>query len=611
MKPELEQALSCVQKPGRYVGGEMNSVVKDKESVDVRFAFCFPDTYEIGMSHLGIKILYGVLNAMEGVWCERVFAPWLDMEAQMRSRKIPLFGLESRDPIRDFDFVGFTMQYELSYTNVLYMLDLAGVPLAAEERGEDDPIVIMGGPCVCNPEPLAEFADLISLGEGEEVLPEVMNLYRACKKEGAPRKEFLRRCADIPGMYVPAFYSVSYHDDGTIRAVTPLDGVPAAVQKRIIHDLDTVFYPETFVVPYLDVVHDRAVQEIFRGCIRGCRFCQAGFIYRPVRSKSADVVNRQARSLCDTTGYDEVSLCSLSTSDYKELSRLLEQMLEWTDGDHVNISLPSLRIDNFPEELLKKIQSVRKSGLTFAPEAGTQRMRDVINKNITEEEILGTSRVAFAGGNTSVKLYFMLGLPTETLDDVAGIAVLAQKVVDTFYGLPERPKGKGVNVSISVATFVPKPFTPFQWEPQDDIDTIERKQAHLVSQVKTRKISVSWHESDVSFLEGIFARGDRRLGKVLRAAYEEGCYFDSWSECFSLEKWMGVFERCGIDPTFYNQRRRSYDEILPWDHLDYGIRKDFLVRESERARSGVTTRNCFEQCAGCGADRLDKEACHG
>lgn len=611
MKSELEQALSHVQKPGRYVGGELHSVVKEREKVDVRFAFCFPDTYEIGMSHLGIKILYGVLNAMEGVWCERVFAPWLDMEEQMRSRGIPLFALESRDPIRDFDFIGFTMQYELSYTNVLYMLDLAGVPLAAAQRGEDDPLVIMGGPCVCNPEPLADFADLISLGEGEEVLPEVMNLYRECKARGCSRREFLRRCADIPGMYVPSFYDVSYHEDGTVQEVTPLDGVPATIQKRIIHDLDTVFYPETFVVPYLDVVHDRAVQEIFRGCIRGCRFCQAGFIYRPVRSKSADVVNRQARSLCDTTGYDEVSLCSLSTSDYKELNALLEQMLDWTDSEHINISLPSLRIDNFPQELLKKIQSVRKSGLTFAPEAGTQRMRDVINKNITEEEILGTSRVAFAGGNTSVKLYFMLGLPTETLDDVAGIAALAQKVVDTFYSLEQRPKGKGVNVSISVATFVPKPFTPFQWEPQDDIDTIRRKQAHLVSQVKTRKISVSWHESDVSFLEGVFARGDRRLGKVLRAAYEAGCYFDSWSECFSLEKWMEIFASCGIDPAFYNQRARSFDEVLPWDHLDYGIRKEFLVRECERSRAGVTTRNCFEQCAGCGADRLDKEACHG
>ena len=611
MRQKLERVLPKVQKPGRYVGGELNSVIKDPAKVDIRFAFCFPDTYEIGMSHLGMKILYGLLNSLDYVWCERVFAPWTDMEERMRESSIPLFGLESRDPIAGFDFIGFTMQYELSYTNVLYMLDLAGVPLASKERREGDPIVILGGPCVCNPEPLADFADLVSLGEGEEVLPEVMELYRACKREGRSRAEFLRRCADIPGMYVPAFYDVAYRDDGTISSVTPREGVPAIVQKRIVRDLNSIYYPETFVVPYLDVVHDRAVQEIFRGCIRGCRFCQAGFIYRPVRAKSADVANRQARSLCDTTGYDEVSLCSLSTSDYRQLNELLEQMLAWTDGDHVNISLPSLRIDNFSEELLQKIQSVRKSGLTFAPEAGTQRMRDVINKNVTEEEILGTSRVAFAGGNTSVKLYFMLGLPTETLDDVAGIARLAQKVVDTFYALPERPKGKGVNVSISVATFVPKPFTPFQWEPQDDIDTIEQKQAHLVSQVKTRKISVSWHDSDVSFLEGVFARGDRRLGAVLRAAYEAGCYFDSWSERFSLERWMEAFAQCGIDPAFYNQRRRSYDEVLPWDHLDYGIRKEFLVRESERARLGVTTQNCFEQCAGCGADRLDKEACHG
>ena len=611
MNAQLEQALACVQKPGRYVGGELNSVVKDKAAVDVRFAFCFPDTYEIGMSHLGIKILYGVLNAMEGVWCERVFAPWDDMGTEMRRRDIPLYALESRDPIRDFDFIGFTMQYELSYTNVLYMLDLAGVPLAAAERGEGDPLVIMGGPCVCNPEPLADFADLISLGEGEEVLPEVMNLYRACRAEGVSRREFLRRCAHIPGMFVPAFYEVSYHDDGTLAAVTPTEGVPPTVQKRIIRDLDTVFYPETFIVPYLDVVHDRAVQEIFRGCIRGCRFCQAGFIYRPVRSKSAEVAGRQARSLCDTTGYDEVSLCSLSTSDYPDINRLLEQMLTWTDPGHINISLPSLRIDNFPEELLKKIQSVRKSGLTFAPEAGTQRMRDVINKNVTEEEILGTSRVAFAGGAAAVKLYFMLGLPTETFDDVAGIAQLAQRVVDTFYALPEKPKGKGVNVSVSVATFVPKPFTPFQWEPQDDIATVRQKQAHLVAQVKTRKISVSWHDPDVSFLEGVLARGDRRLGRVIRTAYENGCFLDSWGEHFVLQTWLNAFEACGIDPTFYNQRRRPYDEILPWDHLDYGIRKDFLIRENERARAGQTTPNCRQNCAGCGADRLDREACHG
>ena len=610
-KVNLDPLLLQVQKPGRYTGGELNSVVKDLSEVDLRFAFCFPDTYEIGMSHLGMKILYSLLNSMEGVWCERVFAPWTDMERQMREQGVPLFGLESREPIRDFDFIGFTMQYELSYTNVLYMLDLAGVPLRADERGEKDPIVILGGPCVCNPEPLADFADLVSLGEGEEVLPEVMQLYRACKKEGTARLEFLRRCAKIPGIYVPAFYDVSYRADGTVDCVRPQEDIPATVQKRIVKDLDSVFYPESFVVPYLDVVHDRAVQEVFRGCVRGCRFCQAGFIYRPVRAKSAEVVNRQARSLCDTTGYDEVSLCSLSTSDYRELNDLLAQMLEWTDGEHVSISLPSLRIDNFPKELLDKIQSVRKSGLTFAPEAGTQRMRDVINKNITEDEILGTSRVTFAGGNTSVKLYFMLGLPTETMDDVAGIADLAQKVVDTFYSLEERPKGKGVNVSISVASFVPKPFTPFQWEPQDSMEQMQQKQQHLVSHVRTRKISVSWHDSDVSFLEGVFARGDRRLGRVLQKAYEKGCYFDSWSEQFSLPVWMEAFEECGLDPAFYNQRRRSFEETLPWDHLDYGIRKEFLIRENERAHAGVTTRNCFEQCAGCGADRMDQEACHG
>ncbi|MBR6549000.1 MAG: TIGR03960 family B12-binding radical SAM protein, partial [Clostridia bacterium] len=446
-KLQWEAILNQVQKPGRYTGGEMNSVVKNKDEVDIRFAFCFPDVYEIGMSHLGMKILYSALNAMDGVWCERVFAPWEDMEEKMRKHNLPLYALESKDALHHFDFIGFTMQYELSYTNVLNMLDLGGVELLAKNRKEDDPIVVIGGPCAYNSEPLADFVDIVSLGEGEEALCELMTVYRQAKKQGLSRKQFLRKVAELDGFYVPCFYDVTYKEDNTIEAITPIDGVPATITKRIIENLDTAHYPESFVVPYIEVVHDRAVQEIFRGCIRGCRFCQAGYVYRPVREKSPELIDKQARSLCDMGGYEEVSLSSLSTSDYRKLPQLLEQMLSWTEPEKINISLPSLRVDNFPRELMERIQSVRKSGLTFAPEAGTQRLRDVINKNITEEEVLRTAETAFSGGNTGVKLYFMMGLPTETLEDVQGIAELAQKVVNTFYQMPNKPKGKGVTVS--------------------------------------------------------------------------------------------------------------------------------------------------------------------
>lgn len=609
MNKKAEKLLSMVQKPGRYTGGELNSVIKNPEDVDIRFAFCFPDTYEIGMSHLGMKILYSLLNKREDTWCERVFAPWVDMEELMRKNDVPLFALESSDEIKDFDVIGFTLQYELCYTNVLNMLDLAGVPVRSADRKSLTPLVIGGGPCVCNAEPIADFFDLTLPGEGEEVLNELMDLFKEYKKKGASKEEFLKAAAKIEGVYVPSFYEFSYNDDNTIKSVTPSNGAPERVKKRIISDLNTVFYPESFVVPFIDIVHDRAVEEIFRGCIRGCRFCQAGFLYRPIREKSSDTVNKQCRSLCDTTGYDEISLSSLSTSDYTQLQSLLEGIFSWSEDDKVSVSLPSLRVDNFSDELMEKLQKVRKSGLTFAPEAGTQRLRDAINKNVTEREVIETSRKAFSGGWTNVKLYFMMGLPTETNEDVVGIADLAQKVVDEFYKNPNKPKGKGVNVSISVSCFVPKPFTPFQWEAQDTMEQLKAKQHLLLESVKSRKISVSYHDARTSFLEGVFARGDRRLCDVMEKAWRKGCRFDSWDECFSFEKWIEAFEECGVDPYFYTSRKRSYDEILPWDHMDYGISNKFFQKEAEKAYQSVTTPHCREKCNACGANKLNGGKC--
>lgn len=606
---EFERLLLTVQKPGRYSGGEINSVVKDKSKVDVRFAFCFPDTYEIGMSHLGMKILYSLFNQREDIWCERVFAPWIDFEEVMRKNGIPLFALESRDPVKDFDFIGFTLQYEMSYTNILNMLDLAGVPLKSCDRKDLSPLVVVGGPCVCNAEPLAEFVDLFFLGEGEEVDLEVIDLYKKHKKRGSSKEEFLREAAKIEGVYVPSLYDVTYNEDGTVKAITAKDGAPKTIKKRIINDMDKSYYPDKFVVPFIEIVHDRAVQEVFRGCIRGCRFCQAGFIYRPVREKSFETANAQAKCLCENTGYDEISLSSLSTSDYRELEPLLNNMLSWTEQNNISIALPSLRIDNFSEELLQKINHVRKSGLTFAPEAGTQRLRDVINKNVTEEEILSTCKTAFKGGYTSVKLYFMMGLPTETDEDIKGIADLGQKIVDMYYGMENRPKGKSVSVSISVSVFVPKPFTPFQFEPQISKAEMERRQVYLKSCIKTRKIDLSTHDSSTSFLEGAFARGDRRLAKVLETAFKKGCKFDSWNECFDLEKWEEAFFECGIDPKFYTERQRSFCEINPWEHLDYAVTKDFLIKENKTAHNGKTTPNCREKCSACGANCYKEGVC--
>jgi radical SAM family uncharacterized protein len=610
LRDKIEKHLLEVQKPSRYIGGEVGSVIKDKSKIDVRFAFCFPDTYDIGMSHLGMKILYSLTNERENYWCERCFAPSEDFEAVMRENDIPLYALESLDPIKDFDFIGFTMQYELSYANVLNMLDLAGIPIFSKDRTQElTQIVIAGGPCVCNPEPLADFFDICVLGEGEEVNLELMDLYYEMKKQGASRDDFLRKACQIEGVYVPKFYEFIYKDDRTIDHVETTNGAPAVVRKRIIKDLDKVYYPDNFVVPFTEIVQDRVSVEVLRGCIRGCRFCQAGFIYRPFREKHADTICKSAKSLCENTGYDEISLASLSTSDHSEIDPLLTQLLDYTVSEKINLSLPSLRVDNFSESLLEKIKRVRKSGLTFAAEGGTQRLRDVINKNVSEEEIMNTCRIAFEGGYSSVKLYFMMGLPTETDEDIVGIAELANRIIDLYYSIENRPKSRGVQISISCATFVPKPFTPFQFEPQDTREMIEHKQKLLLDSVKTKKIKVSYHNPDVSMLEVILAKGDRRLCKAVYTAWKKGCKFDSWDEYFHFDKWLEAFEECGIDTSFYANRRFEYDEILPWDHLDYLVSKEFLIRENKTAHQSKTTPNCRLRCSGCGVNKKVGREC--
>ncbi len=581
---DLERLLLRVKNPAWYSGGELNSIVKDRDTVKTRFAFCFPDLYDVAMSHLGIKILYDILNRREDIWCERVCAPAPDMERLMREKKVPLFGLESRDPIKDFDFIAFTLQYELSYTNVLNMLDLAGLPVLAAERTEEMPVVIAGGPCTVNPEPMTDFVDLFNIGEGEETLLELVDLWQECKGNKAL---FLEKADELESCYVPAL-----HDQAK------------KVRRRIIKDLDTVPYPEKLIVPNAKVIHDRISMEIMRGCIRGCRFCQAGMIYRPFRQKSPEVMMENIKKLCQSTGYEEISLTSLSSSDYEKLPEFADMLLDYCNPRKINLALPSLRIDNFSEDLLKKLRAVRSSGLTFAPEAGTQRLRDVINKNITEEDIFESCRIAFNGGNTAVKLYFMIGLPTETDEDILGIADLAQRIVDYYYQLKLKNRGKGVSVTISLSTFVPKPFTPFQWEPQIPLEEIHRRQQLLKNAITSRKIRLNYHEGKTSVLEGVFSRGDRNLGKLLLRAWQKGCILDAWDEHFKYDSWLEAMEECNIHIEDYAGRRYAYDEPLPWDVVDCGVSKEFLIRESRLAYENKTSPNCKQQCLGCGVKKI-------
>lgn len=600
---KLERILLRVQKPARYTGGEYNEIIKDKAAVDVRFAMCFPDTYEIGMSNLGLRILYGSMNQAEGVWCERAFAPWGDMEEEMRKEHIPLYALESGDSLKNFDFVGFSLGYEMAYTNVLNMLDLAHIPLHSDQRGEDDPIIVAGGTCVYNGEPLADFIDIFSLGEGEDVTLEMIDLYRKGKQAGWSRAEFLQNAAQVPGLYVPSLYEISYHQDGTVQAITPTHGAPEHIRKRIVADLDKSYFPVKTIIPSTDIVHDRVMLEVFRGCIRGCRFCQAGYCYRPVRPKSVDLLVQQGIASCKDSGYQEMTLSSLSTSDYRPLTELCDGLLEYCDPRNININLPSLRADGFSMGIMQRLQRVRKTSITFAPEAGTQRMRDTINKNVKEEDLLQSCRTAFEGGCNAVKLYFMLGLPTETNEDVIGIARLAEKVYWTWKNYAVN-KSRGLRITVSTSFFVPKPFTPFQWEAQITRDEYHRRVDLLRGSIKNKSIQYNWHEMETSYIEAVLARGDRRLGKLLETVWRKGGRLDSWSEYFSFERWMEAFAETGIDPDFYALRERPKDEILPWSMIDIGVHPEYLWREREQAYRSVITPDCRVQCMGCGANCL-------
>ena len=602
----IQRILPTVQKPARYTGGEFNEIKKDPAQVRVNVAFCFPDTYEIGMSNVGMRILYGVMNKMDGVWCQRVFAPWGDMEDAMRRHSLPLWALESQRPVKDFDMIAFTIGYEMSYSNILNMLNLAQVPLRSKDRQGLKNIVFAGGVCAYNPEPLAEYIDFFSLGEGEQITPEIIRLYDQAKAEDWSKEQFLLAVSRIPGIYVPSFYEHQYNEDGTLKAIVPLNGAPEKVTKRIIEDLDTAYWPVDMIVPSTEIVHDRANLEVFRGCIRGCRFCQAGFTYRPVRRKSADVLYRQAVDTLEISGNNEITLSSLSTSDYRQLRELTDELIPYCAENKINLSVPSLRADNFSRELMEKLQTVRKSGLTFAPEAGTQRLRDVINKNLTEEEILTTCANAFSGGWSNVKLYFMLGLPTETDEDVLGIAELVYKIIKTWQATATNKK-RGLRVHVATAYFVPKPHTPFQWEQQIAPAEYLRRCKLLKEHFYSKSIEYNYHAPDLSRLEAVMARGDRRLGPVIEAAVRNGARLDGWDEYFRYDLWQDAFKECDVDMDFYTVRGYGEDEVLAWDPIDVGVSKRFLLRERSRAYEGCVTPDCRQGCAGCGANKLLKE----
>lgn len=610
-----DEILMSVEKPARYIGGEVNAVMKEKERVDIRFAMCFPDVYEIGMSHLGIQILYDMFNQREDIWCERVYSPWTDMDRVLRERKIPLFALESQDPVKDFDFLGITIQYEMCYTNILQVLDLAQIPLKAGERTKEHPFVIGGGPCAYNPEPLADFFDLFYIGEGETQYFHLMDVYKEWKKSGAPREAFLKQAAQVPGIYVPSLYDVEYHGDGTIRSMHPnCPEAPAQVKKQIVMDVTDTFYPKKPVVPYIKATQDRVVLEIQRGCIRGCRFCQAGMLYRPTRERDLSMLKEYAKEMLKNTGYEEISLSSLSSSDYSKLGELVEFLIGECGAKGVNISLPSLRIDAFSLDVMGKVQDVKKSSLTFAPEAGSQRLRNVINKGLTEEVILEGAGQAFEGGWNRVKLYFMLGLPTENEEDMKGIAWLAEKIAERYYDVPKEQRNKKCQIVVSTSFFVPKPFTPFQWAQMCTKEEFLHRAYvvnHEIKEQKNKKsIKYNWHEADVTVLEGILARGDRRIGPAIQRAYEKGCLFDSWSEWFQNERWLEAFAECGTDMDFYTTRERALDEIFPWDFIDIGVSRRFLEKEWKRAHEETVTPNCRQNCSGCGAASFGGGVCY-
>ena len=611
-----DEILMSVSQPARYIGHEVNMVVKDPSKVDIRFAMCFPDVYELGMSHLGIQILYDMFNRRDDIYCERVYSPWTDLDQIMREKKIPLFAIESQDPVKNFDFLGITLQYEMCYTNILQVLDLSGIPLHAADRTEADPIVIGGGPCAYNPEPIADFFDLFYIGEGEVVYFEMMDRYKEIKKRGGSRKEFLEAAAEIPGIYVPSFYDVTYNEDGTIKAMKPNNPhAPEKVVKQLVMEMSETYYPEKPIVPYLRATQDRVVLEIMRGCIRGCRFCQAGMIYRPVRERSLEELKRLAYAMLKSTGHEEISLSSLSSSDYTKLEGIVNFLIDEFDGKGVNVSLPSLRIDAFSLDVMSKVQDVKKSSLTFAPEAGSQRLRNVINKGLTEEDILNGSAEAFRGGWNRVKLYFMLGLPTETVSDMEGIAELSEKVAEVYYDtVPKEQRHGKVQVTASTSFFVPKPFTPFQWarmctreEFLERAAIVNRKMKEMLNR---KSLRYNWHEADVTVLEGVLARGDRKVAAVIEEAYKNGALYDSWSEHFKNDIWMKAFETCGVDPDFYTVRERSLDEIFPWDFIDVGVTKEFLQREWKNALEEKVTPNCRAKCSGCGARTFGGGVCY-